>query len=62
MAASEKHRILQQVEIEKNRAEADRLREVERKLAGEAQASRMLNLTCLQLTTNSNLNPLDRRN
>ncbi|KAK7385556.1 hypothetical protein VNO78_31279 [Psophocarpus tetragonolobus] len=49
MAAHEKQRILQEVEIEKNRAEVDRLREVQRKLALEAQSRRMPNLTSLQI-------------
>ncbi|TKY56507.1 Basic leucine zipper 6 [Spatholobus suberectus] len=67
MAACEKQRILREVEIEKNRAEVDRLKEVQRKLAAEAQPRRMLNLTSLQLMSNSNLNlsalaGLDRRN
>ncbi|CAJ1970661.1 unnamed protein product [Sphenostylis stenocarpa] len=48
VAAREKQRILQEAEIEKNRAEVDRMLEVQR---------RMINLTSLQLVTNSNLNP-----
>ncbi|KAL2317460.1 hypothetical protein Fmac_031336 [Flemingia macrophylla] len=57
MAAREKQRILQEVEIEKNKAEEARLRELQRKLAAEAQARKMLNFTSLQLMSNSNFNP-----
>ncbi|ESW14174.1 hypothetical protein PHAVU_008G258900 [Phaseolus vulgaris] len=48
VAAREKQRILQEVEIEKNRAEVDRMLEMQR---------RMVNFTSLQLITNSNFNP-----
>ncbi|XP_027941821.1 basic leucine zipper 34-like [Vigna unguiculata] len=48
LAAREKQRILQEVEIEKNRAEVGRMMEVQR---------RMVNLRSLQLMTNSNFNP-----
>ncbi|KAG2391549.1 uncharacterized protein HKW66_Vig0126900 [Vigna angularis] len=48
LAAREKQRILQEVEIEKNRAEVDKMLEVQR---------RMVNFRSLQLMTNSNFNP-----
>ncbi|WVY90856.1 hypothetical protein V8G54_036370 [Vigna mungo] len=48
LAAREKQRILQEVEIEKNRAEVDRMFQVHR---------RMVNFRSLQLMTNSNFNP-----
>ncbi|XP_061347138.1 transcription factor TGA7-like [Gastrolobium bilobum] len=57
MAAREKQRILQEVAIEKNRAEVDRLRELQRKLIAEAQARMMNSGASLQLISNSNLNP-----